>query len=334
MAMTTLGDLSHSYAMRLRNVALRQDIDRLTTELATGQVANIRKVLAGNHSYLTDIERRETVLGGYKVATAEAAHYAGAMQESLELFQTFGANLSANLLTAGTSASAVSGTDTVADARHALDGMIKAINTNSAGRFLFSGAAVDRPPLPDTETLLSALRTAVSGATTPDDMLSQAATWFADPAGFETQIYRGASVALTSFDLSQADRLTLDLRAMDPKLLATLSAAAVAALAEEPGLGFDIAEQSELFAKTGQAMLAAHGGIIALQAEVGAVQARIEQASARNSAEQTSLEFAKAALLQVDPFEAATRLEEAQFQLQSLYSVTVRMSQLSLVNFL
>jgi flagellar hook-associated protein 3 FlgL len=44
--------------------------------------------------------------------------------------------------------------------------------------------------------------------------------------------------------------------------------------------------------------------------------------------------FAKTGLLEIDPFEAATKLEEVQFQLQSLYSVTVRMSQLSLVKFL
>ncbi len=81
-------------------------------------------------------------------------------------------------------------------------------------------------------------------------------------------------------------------------------------------------------------MLIAQDDVIALRADVGFVESRIEKVAARNAAEVTGLEFAKVALLEIDPYEAATRLEEAQFQLQSLYTVTVRMSQLSLVNFL
>ena len=62
--------------------------------------------------------------------------------------------------------------------------------------------------------------------------------------------------------------------------------------------------------------------------------ARLDRIATRNAAEVTSLTMAKNTLLEADPFEAATKLEEAQFQLQSLYTVTVRSSELSLVNFL
>ncbi|MDG1170848.1 MAG: flagellin, partial [Sulfitobacter sp.] len=92
--------------------------------------------------------------------------------------------------------------------------------------------------------------------------------------------------------------------------------------------------ENSIFGKSGQALLIAGDDVIALRADVGFVEARIEKIGARNSAEATSLEYAKRALLEIDPYEAATKLEEAQFQLQSLYSVTVRMSQLSLVNFI
>ena len=109
---------------------------------------------------------------------------------------------------------------------------------------------------------------------------------------------------------------------------------AVTALANDPSLGLNTTEKAELYAMSGEQMLAAQDGIILLRANVGSAEARIESISARNAAEITSLRFAKSALLEVDPFETATQLEEVQFQLQSLYSVTVRMSQLSLLNFL
>lgn len=334
MSSTTLGDLSQSYSLRQRNVALRQQIGRLTEELASGQVADTRDVLSGNYSYLTDTQRRLDILNGYSVATTEAGLYAGDVQTALGVIEETGLQLSGSLLAAGTSAIGASGADTAAEARHALEAIVGASNTSSGGRYVLSGTATDRPPLPDAQMLLDALRSAVSGAATPDDLLTSAGAWFDDPAGFEATVYQGADTALAPFALSQTDSVALDVRVSDPKLREVLKLTAVAALADDPAFGFSVQDQSALFDRTGQALLTAQDNVIALRAGVGFAQARVDQISVRNAAERTSLEIAKTALLEVDPFEAATRLEEAQFQLQSLYSVTVRMSQLSLVNFL
>lgn len=334
MSVTNLGDLSHSYALRLRNVSLRQDIQRLTQELASGQVADVNEVLAGNHNYLMDIERRSSILQGFSVATTEATIYASTMQDALAQIQTHSAGLSSSMLTAGSSAIGPSGTATASEARAALDGIIQSLNTSAAGRHLFSGTHSDQPPLPGADAVLTALQAAVAGASNPDDLLSAAETWFNDPGGFEATLYQGSTDAIAPFELSQNDRVTLDVRAIDPKLKDILRLTAVAALADNPTFGFDLEAQSELFDKAGQSLLMAQDNLIALRADVGFVEGRIDQINARNAAELTSMSYAKAALLEVDPFESATRLEEAQFQLQSLYSVTVRMSQLSLVNFL
>ena len=334
MTVTNLGDLSHSYAMRQRNVALRLQIDRFSKELATGQVAEIRDVLAGNYSYLTDIERRRAVLEGFGVATAEAAIFSGNVQRALGVIGDLGTDLSTSYLTAGTSAIGVSASDTVAEARNALDGLIGAMNTSAAGRYIFSGVATDQPPLPDSDTLLTALRAAVAGAATVDDLMMQAQAWFDDPAGFAATVYQGSDTALSPYHLSESDQVALDIRAVDPALRDVLRLTAIGALAEDAAFGFDIPAQSDLFDKAGQALLIAQDNLIALRADVGFAEARVDKIAARNAAELTSLEYARIDLLRIDPYEAATKLEEAQFQLQSLYSVTVRMSQLSLVNFL
>lgn len=334
MSVPTLGDLSQSYSMRRRNVELRQEIDTLTKELASGQVANVREVLGGNYSYLTQIEQRKQLLQGYSIATAEAALFTDAVQNTLGMVEQVGADLSASLLTAGTTAIGVSGTDTVTEAVTALDGMIGALNSNAAGRYLFSGGATDQPALPDAQTILDTLRAAVAGAATPEDLLSATEAWFDDPAGFSATLYQGADEGLSPFALDETDRVSFDIRATDPKLREVLRLASVAALADDPAFGFDIPAQSELFNQTGQALLAGQDDIISLRASVGFVEERVEKAVARNAAEITSLEFAKTALLEADPYETATRLENAQFQLQSLYAVTVRMSQLSLLNYL
>ncbi|MGC1497558.1 MAG: flagellin [Sulfitobacter sp.] len=334
MTAVSLGDLAQSFMLRQRNTALKHEMSRLTTELATGQVADVRQVLGGNYSYLTDIERKSDILAGYGIATTEATHFASTMQTSLGRFDELAQTLSSSLLTAGTSAIGPSGTDTANEARNALNAMVGTLNTDIAGRYTFAGTATNQPPLVDADALLDAVKTAVAGATNPTDIMVAAKSWFESPTGFPAFAYLGADEPLAPFALSPTENVSLDVRATDPDLSKMLRMAAVAALADDPSFALDVPAQAELFAVTGQKMLATQNGITALRANIGFVEARVENIAARNAAEVTSLSFAKSALLEVDPFESATQLEEVQFQLQSLYSVTVRMSQLSLVNFL
>ncbi|MBM1308797.1 flagellar hook protein [Sulfitobacter mediterraneus] len=330
----TLGDLAQSYMLRNRNTALKQDITRLTQELASGQVADVRQVLSGNFSYLTDLERKMDILSGYEISTTEATHFTTAMQAALGQMGDISKDLSGSLITAGTSGIGVSAADLSNEAENALEALIGRLNTNISGRHMFSGAATDRPALADAQTLLTELKTAMAGAVTPADMITAAQIWFDDPAGFDAVIYQGSNIGLSPFDLSQAEVVNLDLRATDDDLKDTVMLTALAALGNDPAFALTPPAQSELFLDLGQRMLAAQDSLTSLQANVGFVEARIDAIATRNAAETTSLSFAKAALLEVDPFEAATKLEDVQFQLQSLYSVTVRMSQLSLVNFL
>lgn len=334
MLNSTIGDMAVSFAQRQRNMALRQDINRLSGELATGQVTDVREVLAGNFNYLADIERKMTDLSSYKVASTEAAHYTNAMQVSLTQIHEIGTKMSSALLTASTGSTGPTSKETAGEARATLDAMIGRLNEQTAGRHLFSGTATDQAPLPDADTLLTALKAAISGSATPDDMLTNAKTWFDDPAGFAATLYAGSNDGLAPMTLSRSDKVTLDIRATDPELREVLRITALAALADDPAFGLTGTQQLELYRKTGQELLVAQDDIIAVQARVGFAEARIEEITTRNAAETTSLEFARGKLLAVDPFEAATRLEEVQFQLESLYSITVRMSKLNLASFL
>ncbi len=334
MTAVSLGDLAQTFMLRQRNTALKYDMNRLTTELATGQVADVRQVLAGNYSYLTDLERKRDILAGYGVATSEATHFASTMQTALGRFDDLTQTLSSSLIIAGTGATGPNGTDTASEARNTLNAMVGTLNTDIAGRYLFAGTATNQPPLVDADALLDAVKIAVAGSTNPTDIMVAAKSWFESPAGFPSLAYLGADDPLSPFTLSQTESVALDVRATDPNLSKMLRMAAVAALADDASLALDVAAQSELYAMAGQEMFATQNDITALRANVGFAEARVEGIAVRNAAEVTSLGFAKSALLAVDPFETATQLEEVQFQLQSLYSVTVRMSQLSLVNFL
>jgi flagellar hook-associated protein 3 FlgL len=334
MSTTSLGDLAQSFTLRQRNATLRTEMSRLTEELSTGRVSDVRQVLQGNYSYLTDLERKLDVLNGYKVTTTEATHFAAATQSALERVENIGEALSSSLITSGNSAVGTAVKDTVAEARNALEALMATLNTKVSGRSLFGGTATDRPPLADADDLLSALGTALSGATNVADIQTAAQAWFDDPAGFDALIYQGSDTALSPFALSDTEKVSLDVRATDPRLKDLVRLVAVTALADDASLTLSTPDKAQLFVESGTMMLGARDGVISLRAGVGYAEARVDSAATRNAAEMTSLDFARGELLGVDPYETATKLEDIQFQLQSLYSVTVRMSQLSLVNFL
>ncbi len=334
MNSVSLGDLSQSFLTQKRSVALRDAMAKLTDELSSGKVSDVKDVLAGNHNYLSDLERSMEILQGYSVANSEMSYFTATMQVSLTRVQDFAGQLGLDLILAGGGPVGVIAGSPSENATTQLQGMMNALNSDIAGRSLFAGTATDRPPLASAETLIDALRTVVAGAGGPEDILNAAQNWFADPAGFDTVIYEGSDTALAPFSLSETERVSLDVRANDPAIKDTLLFTSVAALADDPALGLSVSEQSELFEVTGLGLQSNQDGLTDLRSAIGVVEARIEMISVRNEAEETSVEFARNALLLADPFETATELENVQFQLQSLYSVTVRSSQLSLVNFL
>jgi flagellar hook-associated protein 3 FlgL len=334
MSTVSLGDLAHSFMLQRRSVALRENLFKLTDEMSSGRVADVREVLSGNHSYLSGLERSLSVLKGYSVANAEATYFTAAMQDSLNRVQDFTGQLGIDLIMASGGPIGVIAGSPSNNAKTQLESVVNALNASIAGRSMFAGTATDTPPLAEADTLLTNLLAAVTGQTTPEDIVTAAEAWFADPAGFDAVVYNGSTTALAPFVLSETERVSLDVRANDPTLKDLLKDMAVAALADDPTLGLSVKEQSRLFGIVGQNLQSNQDLLTDLRSRIGLVEARINQITVRNGAEATTTEFARNELLEADPFETATRLESVQFQLQSLYSITVRNSQLSLVNFL
>ncbi len=76
------------------------------------------------------------------------------------------------------------------------------------------------------------------------------------------------------------------------------------------------------------------GDLVTLRARVGTAEAAIERAAVRNGAEATQLEIARNRIIAVDPFRAATELQSLEVQLETLFTITARLSRLKLTDFL
>ncbi|UWR07333.1 flagellin [Ruegeria sp. B32] len=334
MTLNSIGDLARGLTLRARSTEIKTQIETLSYEMSTGQTADISGRLSGDYSHLLDLDRKIAQLDAFSTATAEANLFADATQISLETFETSIGEVSASLLAFGTSNQATSHAQASAQARNELDTMISSLNTRVGGRSLFAGTATDASPLQSTDTLLAALRTELAGLTTLTDIRQAAEDWFNDPAGFEAVMYNGSNTTLAPMQISETERVNMQFTANDPKLRDGLRNVALAALATEGALEWPPDLQTALFTDLGVALANTKDDVVTMRAQIGAVQARIEQAETRNAAARTSFEYARNELVAADPYETAAHLQTVQFQLESLYSVTVRNSTLSLVNFL
>jgi len=333
MALISIGDLAQSLMLRRQNSDMKADLQTLAAEMTTGHAADTARRVNGDFAPLGAIDASLARLRAYDGATTEAALRAGAMQTVLTTIDGLATDLAPALLqplAAGQEAQvAILG----ADARQKFDTVVAALNTSVSGRTLFSGQATDSPALADSETLLATLESAISGAVSAADVEVAVANWFDDPGGFAAMAYLGADPQ-DGVPIAPNEVAAITITAMDPAVRNTLKGLAMAALLDRGALAGVPAARTGLARRAGESLISSQAGRTNLAADLGMVEARIEAATARNAAESAALQIARAAMVEVDPYESATRLEATQTQLETLYAITARLSRLNLMDFL
>ena len=334
MSLTSIGDLSHHLMLQTQSTRAKRAMSTLTEELSSGVTSNLSDRLGGDYAYLSDIDHKLKRLEGIGTSTAEAKLVATTMQTSLEYMYESTQSLVGSLLAVGQSMSGPSLPHLAASAEQQLGSVMEMLNTSVGGRSLFSGAATDASSLADVDTLLTALKAEITGSVTAADVLTAAQTWFDDPAGFDAVVYGGSANSVAPLRIGEGVEVNLDLRADDDVFKAMMRDMAVAALVTDPALGLSTQVQSELVQSSRDGLLAVSDQLTGMRADVGFAEERIEEAQSRNGAASNSLQQARTELLEADPFDIANRLQNVQFQLESLYSITARSAGLTLANFL
>lgn len=334
MSSISLGDLAQSFMLQRRGIELRQDMARYSEQLTTGRVSDVREVASGNFSFINGIERDLRNLEAYRVVGTEAAQFATATQLQLERVQDSAMDLGTSLLSLANLPAGPQLLQGATEARGKLETIVATLNEDLAGRSLFSGVDTDVEPISSAADILSQLETAVAGATSVATIRAAAEAWFDSPTGFDATVYNGADTDLAPFSLTDTEDVNISVRADNDAIKDILLNTALVALSDSPTLGLGLGLQAEIQNDVGANLVATQQDIIGLRGTIGSAQERIEVLTARNAAEETALEYARADFLAVDPFEAATKLEDIQFRLESLYTITARMSDLSLVNFI
>lgn len=335
MAITSLGDLAQSAMLRRHNVELRQAVTRHAQEVTTGVASNLAHHLQGDFAYIADIERSFGTVQGYRAAVIEAGTFTAGMQNALGLVQDVGSTLANTLLSQSASGLAPVQSIVAQASRDSFARSVSALNAQTGGRSLFSGTATDSPSLASADTIIAQLRNTIGTETSAAGIQALVEGWFAPGTGdFQSVAYLGATSSLTPFRLDATGHIDLDLRADTPVLRDTLKFNALAVLAGDPQLALSSGTRADLQRLAGEGLLGLQDGLAELRADLGFAESRIEESRTRLESEKTALELARNTLVSIDPYDAATALERTQSQLESLYAVTVRLSRLSLADFL
>ena len=107
-----------------------------------------------------------------------------------------------------------------------------------------------------------------------------------------------------------------------------------AALTVDPGLGLTWQDKAGLMAEAGKRVASAATPLTMRRADVGLLEQAVERAASRNAAEATAMSLARSDILAADPYETASALTQTEASLQNLYALTVRLSRLSLTDYL
>lgn len=333
MALVSLGDMAQSFMLRRQNLALKADLQTLATEMTTGRTSDIARQTHGDISPLASIDASLSRLGAYGAATSELGLFTGSMQTALGTIDSLAGDIGVSLLRVADPGQETAVASLALDARQKFETVVSVLNTRVGDRTLFAGQATDGSAVAAPDTMLAALETAITGAVSAADIETAISNWFDDPLGYAATAYLGA-VGLEPVPIAPGETAQVGITAMDPAIKKTLKGLAMAAVLDRGALAGAPLERAHLARRAGESLISGQTGRAYLAAGLGVVEGKIDSAQSRNSAEASTLQIARSGIVSVDPYETAARLESTQTQLETLYTITARMTRLSLMDFL
>ena len=335
MNVNSIGDLAKNLQLRRDTGRIKSDLTRLTNELSSGVDSNLVARFKGNFGPLAGVERGLQRSESFLAVISERQLIVSSQQTALSNLRALG-EVSSSLLTVQDTGDAALVASAGHDALSRFSSALSNLNSQSGGQSIFGGVDTDRPAVADSETILVAIETeiALAGAVTALDVSNVVNTWFAVGGGYDTVGYVGGTASQNRLQLSEGEVANPLPNAEEEALRNYLSGLAMGGLLARDVLPTDPVEQGALAQLAGLKLFEADAEIVDLQARIGAAEGQIDRARTEVLAESEALQLARTELIGIDPYEAAVELQSAETQLQTLYSVTARLSRLSLTGYL
>lgn len=311
---------------------LRRQAETARSELVTGRIADLPKALGGRLGGAQLLRKALDDLAVERAAIDRAGLRANVAQSTLGAVSAGASGLNASLLAALGRGDQQTIANSAVEARSQLGAAFAQLNVRVEGRSLFAGDAGDRPALASADILLSDIATLFAAAADAAQFEADLDVYFNDPAGgFRTVVYQGGAGDAASLEIAPGETVIATARADEQgvkDMIRGLSAIAVAATAGPSS------KRDQSLAFAGATLLKGDSGVLDLRTRIGLEEARAEDARMRIESEEVALTAAYNAMTSRDPFEAASRLQALESQIEASFVLTSRLSRLSLTNFL
>lgn len=328
------GDHAQSLMLRRTGSSLRQTVSRLTAELASGQNSDKPRALGGNLLELANVEHGLALSAQHATSARLAVTFLEAQQNVADQIGMITERVSLDLRTSAQASGKLAMADAGERAKAGFEDAIGLLGTKIAGRHVFSGVAADHRPFAAPGDILGAVAASVPPNASPADIENHVTAWFAEGGPFDSVAYAGADAAANAIALGDGNSVRFDVTGADKGTRDSLAGLALGALAHTLAPGLDLSDMRNLLSAGADTLSASAESRIAMQARIGAQEARAADGLARAEARAASLQIIQSELLEADPYETATALESATQKLDALYLVTARLSRLSLTEYL
>jgi flagellar hook-associated protein 3 FlgL len=275
------------------------------------------------------------LLDGFGRAAGETAQSLSMLQTTLAHVDGTRGTLANRLILTDTGTAAAAIPANASAARDGFASIVTALNVKVGNQSLFAGTATDRAALTDPAQMLADIRAAVAGATTIADIQTAVAAWFDQPTGgFATMGYLGDTGPALTRRVDPDETLRIAARADAPEIRNLLAATALAAVADDPGIALSDSDRAAMLRDAGSRLMTGADPLVRMRATLGSTEARLEELGAARSAQITTLQIARVEMTAADPYDTATRLQTVQQQLETHYTLTARLSRLTLTDYL
>lgn len=335
--MITVGQSDLASAMKLseQNTRLKADLDVASSELSTGMKNNLVEATAGDLGKLFAIDRTLSRLNSESDAIQLASGKAALTQTALGVIHESLVNFGPQLLSAVERGDLQSSRLIASDARHALGAVVTSLNVRYGRHSIFAGAALDQQAIAPAENIISDISAIVAGAADSTAAMFAIDDYFFSAAGgFETNIFLGSTQDAPPLRDENGETIEYAQRGDSIGIRNAIRALAIAAVAADAPNFLGTSDQVDLLREAGNSAISTVGDVTELRETLGFAEGRIEGAEARNRAMRDVFELERSSIISADPYETATKFEALQVQMQTIYTITARLSNLSLTNFL
>lgn len=337
-----------SQAVRTQLLKMQIELVKKEKEVVSGRAADAGLHLGARTgqsvSLERDIDRLKGVMDSNELVLSRLSATQAGLTTLTQTAQTFQSTMTA------ASSGAVEPAILLSEAKTALVKMTGVLNSSLNGENLFAGINTDVQPINDFFAAGAPARLAIENAFVTEFGFAHtdpaaAALTRADLTNFLENVvepqftgpdwntnWSNATDATITARITMTDTSSASVSANEAGIRKLAAAAAYVSVLFEGTLG-EYARDGVIAASTslvGQAV----SDLAQTQAKTGIVQQRVTAASERLSMQVDIFSGKVNDLVGIDPYEASTRVQQLLAQIETAYTLTNRMSQLSLVRFL